>query len=73
MFTKGGGLSLVDLVMVVAVIASAVMYSDYRRLQDELAQEARALNNTPNGNQSAMIFNRNPKAASELVWSMLDR
>ncbi len=71
MFSKGG-LGLVDVIMVVAMMAAAVMYSDYRRLRNHLADEARTLNNTPNGNQTAVIFNRNPKAASETIWSLID-
>ncbi len=71
-FSKGGGLSMIDVIVVVGMVAAAVTFSSYRRLRDDLAIEAMALNNTPNNNQTAVIFNRNPKAASETVWTLID-
>ena len=63
----------VDLISVISALLIAFLWSDYSKLQENILNEAILLNNTGCSNQSILVFNRVPKAGSEMLWALLDR
>ena len=63
----------VDLISVICTLIVAFLLSDYSKLKEKISNEESLLNNTRFSNQSLVIFNRVPKAGSEMLWSLLDR
>ena len=66
-------LSLIDKVSVFSIFSLSFLILEYKKIQNELLQESNQLNITKNLNTSFLIFNRTPKAGSEMIWTLIDR
>ena len=73
MTTKDYKFSYLDTLSVLSCVIFAILFSHYSDLQNELKEEAVQLNNTRFGNQSFVLFNRNPKAGTEMLWALLNK
>ena len=58
-------------VALAVAIISQLVYN--KQLQDDLVKAAKAVNTTHRGDQEALVFNRVPKAGSEMMWSLIDK
>ena len=59
---------------VTSVLAVIILHQKYLQYyRDELLIQQTLLNNTIVSNQSYVVFNRVPKAGSEMLWSLIDR
>ena len=65
-------IKLIDCVIIVCAIFSAMLYPQRRSLRVLLMNETQTLNITSKLNTSFLIFNRNPKAASQTIWTLLN-
>ena len=63
----------VDLISVISALIIAYLLSDYSKLKENISIEANLLNNTRFSNQSVVVFNRVPKAGSEMLWTLIDK
>lgn len=72
MVPKDFRLSVSDSITILSVLLAAVLFPDYTNLKREIQLETDLLNCTKNLNQSILIFNRVPKCASEMLWSLID-
>ena len=63
----------VDLISVISALIIAYLLSDYSKLKENISNEANLLNNTRFSNQSVVVFNRVPKAGSEMLWTLMDK
>ena len=63
----------VDLMSVICALIIAFLLSDYSKLKENILNEANLLNNTRFSNQSLVVFNRVPKAGSEMLWTLIDK
>ena len=64
---------IVDAIIFVSVLISSYFYQQSVNIKTLIDQEADFLNNTKLANTSFIIFNRNPKCASETIWTLLDQ
>ena len=64
---------IVDAIIFVSVLISSYFYQQSVNIKTLIDQEADFLNNTKLANTSFIIFNRNPKCASETIWALLDQ
>ena len=60
---------IVDAIIFVSVLISSYFYQQSVNIKTLIDQEADFLNNTKLANTSFIIFNRNPKCASETIWT----
>ena len=63
----------VDLISIISALIIAYLLSDYSKLKENISIEANLLNNTRFSNQSVVVFNRVPKAGSEMLWTLIDK
>ena len=63
----------VDLISLISALIIAYLLSDYSKLKENISIEANLLNNTRFSNQSVVVFNRVPKAGSEMLWTLIDK
>ena len=63
----------VDLISVISALIIGYLLSDYSKLKENISIEANLLNNTRFSNQSVVVFNRVPKAGSEMLWTLIDK
>ena len=66
-------LKWLDCVIIISAILSAMLYPQRRSLRILLMNQKSTLNITGQANASFLIFNRNPKAASQTIWRLLDK
>ena len=63
-----------DIFATVALVTLANVYQNhYKQSKDELFTQQRLLNNTILSDNSYLVFNRVPKAGSEMLWSLIDK
>ena len=63
-----------DMFAATSVLAVIILHQKYlQHYRDELLIQQTLLNNTIVSNQSYVVFNRVPKAGSEMLWSLIDR
>ena len=66
-------LKWLDCVIIISAIMSAMLYPQRRSLRILLMNQKSTLNITSQANASFLIFNRNPKAASQTICRLLDK
>ena len=62
-----------DCIIILSAIFSAMLYPQRRSLRILLMNETQTLNITNRLNSSFLFFNRNPKAASQTIWTLLNK
>ena len=63
-----------DIFATLALVTLANVYQNhYKQSKDELFTQQRLLNNTILSDNSYLVFNRVPKAGSEMLWSLIDK
>ena len=63
-----------DIFATFALVTLANVYQNhYKQSKDELFTQQRLLNNTILSDNSYLVFNRVPKAGSEMLWSLIDK
>ena len=63
-----------DIFATLALVTMANVYQNhYKQSKDELFTQQRLLNNTILSDNSYLVFNRVPKAGSEMLWSLIDK
>ena len=66
-------LKWLDCIIIISAVISAMLYPQRRSLRILLMNQKNTLNITSQANTSFLIFNRNPKAASQTIWKLLDK
>ena len=66
-------LKWLDCVIIISAIMSTMLYPQRRSLRILLMNQKSTLNITSQANASFLIFNRNPKAASQTICRLLDK
>ena len=62
-----------DSFAITSIVMLAIVYQQYyKQHKDELFTHQRILNNTIVSDQSYLVFNRVPKAGSEMLWTLID-
>ena len=65
---------LFNILATLSIVIMSVMYqTQYKRHMEELLTHRRMLNNTLSSDESYLIFNRVPKAGSEMLWGLINK
>ena len=63
-----------DIFATISIVTLAIVYQMHYKLhKEELFTQQRILNNTIVSDQSYLVFNRVPKAGSEMLWTLINR
>ena len=63
-----------NILATLSIIAMSMLYqTQYKQYKEELLTQRRLLNNTLSSDESYLIFNRVPKAGSEMLWSLINK
>ena len=58
----------------ISIVTLAIVYQmHYKLYKEEVFTQQRILNNTIVSDQSYLVFNRVPKAGSEMLWTLINR
>ena len=62
-----------DIVATISIVTLAIVYQMHYKLhKEELFTQQRILNNTIASDHTYLIFNRVPKAGSEMLWTLIN-
>ena len=65
---------LLNILATLSIVVMSIMYqTQYQHHMEELLTQRRMLNNTLSSDDSYLIFNRVPKAGSEMLWAVLNK
>ena len=63
-----------NILATLSIIAMSMLYqTQYKQYKEELLTQRRLLNNTLSSDESYLIFNRVPKAGSEMLWDVINK
>ena len=62
-----------DIFATISIVTLGIVYQmHYKKQKEEIFRQQRLLNNTIESDQSYLIFNRVPKAGSEMLWTLIN-
>ena len=63
-----------DIFAVTSIVTMVIVYQKhYQQYKEEILTQQTILNNTIISDQSYLVFNRVPKAGSEMLWTVIDK